>query len=138
MAVTAAGLHSGVLSALRGIPNVTVYDGDVDGAPPAEYPGGPVLPYLVLWSGAGTRPVHALSADAGPELDWRCQVTAAAGVQEWAVQAAGLARTALDCVRPVQGSGALIEQTGTPGVILDRDVKPARFFVPLKFRCYTA
>ena len=135
-ALTADSLHAGVVGILRAIPNITVYDGNVDDKPPADQYGF-VLPYLVVWASPGLAPAHPLSAGASFGMDWSVQITCAGGSQERVLQGLALARTALDCARPASGSGPLIEQPGSP-MLLDRDVIPPRFFAALRYRCYTA
>jgi hypothetical protein len=133
-----AALHATTATQLRTIDSVTVFEGQVPSAPPADAGTGRVYPYVVLWGAPGFTPEEArnLEGDADGGLEWPVQVTVAAGDLTWCLGAVGLVRAALDGFR-VPG-GRLAEELGGPGVQVDEDTRPVRFYVPLFFRSLTA
>lgn len=132
-------LHTDALAALKTIPHIVTYDGDVADNPPAD-DRDYVLPYLVLWPSPGHHPAEARSPGCvyGPELDWLMQVTAAGGTITRALQAAHLARQKLAGLLVGNGAGQLLEEQFDIPMQIDRDVTPPRYFVPLFFRTLTA
>lgn len=129
-------LHAAVLTRLRAVPNLTVYDGSVPTTPPADA-SGRTYPYVVVWPSAGYRPNEITDSIAGcPDetLEWPVQVTVAGGDPTWVLQAATRARRALAGAFLTPQTGRLREEPGAPPISVDPDVKPARFFLPLLFR----
>ena len=131
-------LHNAALALLQDIPHVTVYDGEVSDKPPADS-NGRVYPYVVLWASPGFRPVDSRSLEAGTtsDLRWRANVTVAAGVAGWVLQAASAVRGALDGQVLVPFSSPLEEDGTAFNVLEDRDVLPHRMFLPMSFVCTT-
>lgn len=131
-----AELHAGVVAHLRTLGNLSVYDGEVPDAPPADPGTGHVYPYVVVWPSAGWTPAEARTVDGDGHgaLEWPVQVTVAAGEPGWCLEAVHAVRAALDGLEPAVGAGPLREEPGGPTVRPDRDATPVRFFVPLLFR----
>lgn len=132
-------LHEALFTLLDGIANITAYDGKVPDNPPVD-DSGAVLPYVVLWGSAGFYP----DAEAGNltgvptgDLDWPVQVTVAAGMATWCIDAAGTVRAAVLGVRLITGAAPLKEEAGAPPIQFDGVTKPGRFFLPLLFRIRT-
>ncbi|VXA92432.1 hypothetical protein [Citricoccus sp. K5] len=101
--------------------------------------GGHILPYCVLWPGAGS-PYDQEPVAGGPDLqgqEFRFNTTVAA-TETWAVLGAtGELKAALTGARV--GSGiirpALSQQAAT--VLTDTDISPARPFLPLSWTLTT-
>lgn len=135
---TPAELHAAVRTILEALPTVQAFDGDVPAAPPADE-AGRVYPYAVLWPApGGDRFEPALSGPRGG-LVWVAQVTVAAGDPTWCLQATGTVRAALDGVWLDDTASPLTDDTPSSRTIArDPDVKPPRWFVPLRFTCQIA
>lgn len=130
-----ADLHTAALVQLRTIPHLTVFDGDVPDAPPADE-AGRVYPYAVLWPGPGGDPTDA-DLVTGGALTWVAQLTVAAGDLGWCMQAIGPVRDALRDQVLLPEASPLRDETPASRVVLrDPDVTPTRWFFPLQFRCH--
>ena len=135
---TVTTLHAAVLSRLRALASLTVYAGIVPASPPSDREGR-VLPYVVLWPSGGHRPAESrtLESEHTSDLKWRAHVTVAAGTVDWATRAVDLVRAALDgqvlapFCSPLEEDGSLFQ------LLEDRDVTPARVFLPMSFVCTT-
>lgn len=134
-----ATLHAALVAVLDALPTVTAYDGQVASAPPADALTGKVYPYAVAWGAAGwtTDEGRTLDGDADGALEWPAPVTVAAGDVGWLLGAVDLVRAALEGRVLVPGAGPLREDPGTPSAQKSPDIAPARWFVPLIFRCQT-
>lgn len=136
----AAILHRAVVTRLELTPWWTVYEGNVPETPPSD-DYGYVLPYVVVWPGAGLRPVgarelHGLTT--GNELDWAVQITVVGGDVDRCLSAAGGVRAALYGWAPAPGTSRLDEQQPSATEIrVDSDVTPPRLYLPLRFACTT-
>ncbi len=129
--------HAAVKAVLEAIPNLTVYDGEVDPSPPMGQDKR-ALPYAVLWMGSGLPYAVNFCRDFS-HLDLRWQVTVAGGDQQRVMLArdwvcAAFVGTRLTVEGRASGLVRLIEQRQ---VDVDRDVRPFRFFVPLPFGART-
>lgn len=115
-----------------------------DGYVPEKIPtdaSGFILPYVVLFAGAGTDlPAERdLSALVDTEaLDWRIQTTVAAADALICVQVAHYVRLALTNL-PVGTAWLMPDDTAItqPVPLLDPSVSPSRFFLPLPWRLIT-
>lgn len=126
-------LHMAVVAGLQtiGSTRVAVFDANVPTSPPA-LPDGRVLPYAVVWPGAGGTPFEEPIAGAGG-LDWACQVTVAAGDVGWCLGAIGLVRAALSGLVLATGVTLVDETPRSLIVRRDPDVTPSRWFLPMQF-----
>lgn len=127
-------LHEAALVLLQTLSNITIYDSVVADKPPADA-SGRVFPYAVLWASGGYRPPgsRSLVADTTGDLQWRANVTVAAGEPGWVLQAASVVRGALDGQVLVNHSSPLEEDGAAFNVLEDRDVRPHRMFLPMSF-----
>lgn len=133
-----AVLHDALVEHLRTLTSVSVFDGTVPDALPADA-AGRVYPYVVAWGAPGwvAEELRRLDGDAHGALEWRAPLTVAAGTTTWCLRAVHLIRTALEGHHLTPGAGPLREVEGTPPVGTDRDASPPRLYVPLTFRCQT-
>ena len=137
---TPEALHTALVTRLRGVlaGRVTVYDGDVPAAPPADG-SGRVYPYCVVWPSPGGTPSETAVHDTSGALDWYAQITVAAGDPTWCMQAVTVVRGATFTGPLVEGDGPLVDETPrSVTVTRDPDVTPRRWFVPLFAGCLTA
>jgi hypothetical protein len=135
--VTGVGtLHAGVLTALRRITTITVYDNVVPDHPPATADGR-VYPYVVLWADPGIRPAASreLESATSGDLTWQAVLTVASGDVMWTLDTVSLVRSALDGTVLTPWAAPLEEDptiTNLP-VLKDRGVNPARHYVQLTY-----
>jgi hypothetical protein len=136
-----APLHAAVKAALKaaahtpdGEPSITVYDGEVNAKPPTDSGGVRVLPYWVLWGGAGrpARERSVIARELGGDA-WSVSITTAAGTPVWVLGAVDVLRAAMaELVLP--GGGQLSEEVEGPrSVLRDPDIATPRFYLPLTF-----
>ena len=122
-----------ILTLLRAVTGLDVYDGEVP-APPTLDPDGGVHPHAVY--NPGTAPTLR-SSQSGPStlVPWSFQVTAVGGDRQRCDWAARAVCTALVDVRPTVAtwSCSRISQTPGPGMSRDNTEQPARFYWPLTF-----
>lgn len=129
-----ADLHTALLARLRTVPHLTVFDGYVPDAPPADATGR-VYPYAVIWPGPGGDPTDA-DLITGGALTWFTRVTVAAGDLNWCMQAITPVRAALRDRRLHPQASPLRDETPASRVAMRvTDVTPVRWFFPLQFRC---
>ena len=90
---TPAVLYAALVTRLRTITTISVYEGTVPTVPPADADGR-VYPYAVAWPGPGG-PLGETSLDElAHGMSWASQVTVAAGDIARCLQAVALVRTA--------------------------------------------
>jgi hypothetical protein len=127
-----------ILTALRTIPGITVYDGFVPTSVPMT--GTYINPYIVLWAGNGDEP-DELTADGvqdGGSLVFDFQTTvvgANPGVCRTVTKAAKAKLTNLQA-----GTGRVRRNPdgfNQQSPILDTQTSPARFLLPLQWRLIT-
>jgi hypothetical protein len=128
-----------VLALLDGVSGLSVYDGEVPKTPPLSTADGRVLPYVVLYAGAGTPIRDSLSA-ASSRFDWGWQITAVGGDRGrclWAVTQAD--KALLDKRLTISGwsTSRITREPGTE-LRLDEDVEPPRTMAPLLYRLVAA
>lgn len=129
-------LHSRTLDLLRTISTVDVYD---DGVPDsvATDVDGRAYPYVVLWLDGGLRPVESRELDGSQSTDlrWVARLTVASGDSTWTLRALSLVRAALDGKILLPRSAPLEEDPTVVDVpfLTDREVSPARHYVPLTY-----
>lgn len=133
--VTAASsLADQVWAQLDTLAEVNVFDGEVAPDPPAD-DDGRVHAYAVFYPSPGWS--RALLADANPDtLDWSFQVTCAGGDRTRALWCIDQVRGVLHGFHVTNAAGQLlvVSEVGDPGPIQrDKDVRPPRFFAPLRF-----
>lgn len=118
-----------VLSLLRAVSGLTVYDGQV--------PSQPALPYVVVYFDAGP-PNQELASldDLSSERDWSFQVTSVGGTREQAQWAVEGAFAGLYGVRPsVAGrSCGRIRHVGSQPARRDDDVTPPLMYATDQWR----
>lgn len=135
MTLDGATLHAAARERLDALITVTVYDADVPAHPPADEQGR-VYPYAVVWPSPGATPPEA-AVDGSTGTDWVVAVTVAAGDVDWCLQTVTVVRRALTG-DPIAPGATLVDTTPAARTLLvDRDVAPARFYVPLEFRALT-
>ena len=131
-------LVADVDTALRTLPQITVFDGHV----PAKVPemGGYVLPYVVIWAGIGDEPQEQTSCGvhSTDTLIWDFQTTTVGATADVCRRVAQDVKTALNNLPT--GTGRVRPnpdgfQQQTP--ILDTSVTPARFMLPVQWRLIT-
>lgn len=133
-------LYAQVRAALKTIPGVTVFDGQVPGKVPVDA-AGYVLPYVTVYAGAGasleseTDYTQQVDMDA---LDWRFQTTCVGASMIIAMQVTHDVRQVL-CNLPVGAGWVKPDDTGftAPSPIPDNGTNPVRFFLPLPWRLIT-
>lgn len=132
-----AVLHTALLDLLRGMPTVSVYEGDVPTSPPADA-AGRVYPYVVLWPTAGHPPLERpLAGDSGTALEWAPQLTVAAGTTGWLLAAVKVVRDTVEGAALTPWSVLREDPTVTVTVQKDPDTSPVRWFLPLFFHTLT-
>lgn len=134
-------LHALLMARLRALPGIgeRIYDGIVPESVPTV--GAYILPYAVVFSGLGSdlpaeRDLTRLTDTS--VLDWTPQINVAAAAAAPCRQAAQQIRVAL--TNQYMGGGWLMPdpdafRVNTP--ILDNQVTPARFYLPLPWRLIT-
>lgn len=132
-------LHALVLPVLQDLPGSTAYAGQVPDKLPQDAQGY-VLPYVVLFAGLGgdvpaERDLSNL-VDTDGALDWPFQTTCVGASSTICLAVARDVARALTN-RPV-GAG-FIKPSGydTPLPLVDNQVTPARYFMPLQWRLLT-
>jgi hypothetical protein len=122
----------------RGAVGLRIVDGREVQTPPPPIPGdaaGRVLPYAVLYTGAGRDTALTLGGlERG--LDWTFQVTVAAGYPQHCEHAVDLIREALATPQHIDDLVlSAVDEDFDPGPMrLDQSVTPARHYLPLLFR----
>lgn len=136
-------LYTAIRARLTGITNLggNIFDGYVPTTIPKD-PSGFIRPYVVIFAGTGT--------DLEAERDSTGQVDM--GVLDWPFQTTVAAADALSCMRlahdvrlalanlPVQAGFVKPDgysATGGDRPLLDNQVTPARFYMPLMWRLTT-
>jgi hypothetical protein len=131
-------LTDAVLVLLRTLPDVTVYDGEVDPEPPVIDDGtNRILPYAVVYATPGQPRIEELSLVAPTDLDWTVQVTVAGGYQPDTLQAIHRVRLLLEgrAMTVAGTSCGMLAQVNNPGPITrDDDIQPPRFYSPLAYQ----
>lgn len=122
-----------------GLPTVAVFDGDVPDDLETD-DAGRVLPYVVVWGSVGA-PVRSdertvLWAGSG-DLDWTPQVTVAAGLPVWVIDAMDLVRDAV-AAHATESGQPLVEQDGGPRTPIrdPDDSRGTRFYAVLPLRAW--
>jgi hypothetical protein len=132
-------LAGAVVTALTGL---TVYDGEVDPAPPVMSDGSNrVRPYAVVYGSSGTPHPEDFNPGLLADLDWTVQVTVAGGYQPDTLQAVHAVRLLLQGVQLVVAGVACgpLTQVNDPGPIRrDDDEVPPRFYMPLQYQLLAA
>lgn len=120
-----------VLTQLRTVANLNVYDGEPTAAMDSD---GKAHPYAALYVSPGWRdPFNDTAEDASDLTSWTFQVTAAGGDIERARRAITRVIGVLDGYRLAPEHDP-IRLDGEPAFIsVDRDVKPPRYYAPLIF-----
>lgn len=116
-------------------PNIAVYVGQV----PEDIATDSLqraYPYIVIWGTAGMSDQGAedLSGDTAGASTSETHITVASGDPGWTLEAAGVARKALDHWIPLPTMERLRDSQTWAPVVLDTEVLPNRWFVLLVFR----
>lgn len=133
------------LGLLPGVPDVTVFVGEVPDKPPVlTTPAGPdasgrVAPYVALFGFTGNPVIEADVGDCNTELDWPFQVTCAAAYEADCLHLVDRVYDQLYRWTPVLAGHSFGRVKPPPGfdpgpARPDTQVKPIRFFVPLQWR----
>lgn len=136
--VSLRDLYLAVMARLATIPNVDhVYETEAKDVALLDHGDGLAAPYLVFHPGAGDPGIEQDLADTNVVLDWRFQVTCAAGLTEDLLELVDRTNTALYRWIPVV-DGLICGQLHMPpgfqvGIQLDRQITPHRPFLPLQF-----
>lgn len=127
-------LRDEVLDVLRSVANLKVYDGEIrQDDPPPLIPGSDrVLPYAVLYAGAGRGDSDRLVGHPS-FLDWSGQITVAAGYAADCLAAVDRIRAALvgRTLTLPDGRTGYVREIADLQIRVDEQVRPPRHWVPL-------
>lgn len=133
-------LYQQTISALKTIPGLTIFEGQVSGKVPTDA-SGYVLPYVAVYAGPGSHleseTEYSQTIDLG-SLDWRAQTICVGATATIAMQVAHDVRLKLTNL-PVGTGWLRPDETAflTPAPIPDNGTNPVRFFLPLPWRLIT-
>ncbi|ACZ29570.1 hypothetical protein Xcel_0531 [Xylanimonas cellulosilytica DSM 15894] len=127
-------LHTALMTRLRAITSLQVFEFQVPDKPPADGQGR-VYPYAVVWPGAGTPGPESTVTGASGDM-WAASVNVAAGDPAWVLPAVTLVRQALSLL--TLAPGITLTEVPLGGVVTkDPDVAPARWFLPTSWAALT-
>lgn len=131
-------LQAIVSTRLRALKGLTLYEGQVPGKLPQDAQGY-ILPYVVLYAGLGRDRAEErdLSGLADPTRgDWPFQTTCVGANPTICL---AVTRDVAATLTNLPVGGGFIKPAGfdTPLPLVDNQVTPARFFLPLQWRLFT-